>query len=53
MNAMRLATKTRLEYLQQLIQSMGNSPEQREAIHILESLHKDIEENYAEIWIEG
>lgn len=46
---MRLVTKTRLDYLQTLIQSMGDDKAHKEALHILESITRDIEENYAEI----
>ncbi|MBP1155611.1 MULTISPECIES: hypothetical protein [unclassified Paenibacillus] len=46
---MRLVTKTRLDYLQTLIQSMGYDKAHKEALHILESITRDIEENYAEI----
>ncbi|CAG7642718.1 hypothetical protein ACFQI7_10970 [Paenibacillus allorhizosphaerae] len=46
---MRFVTKTRLDYLQSLIQSMGDGEKQREALHLLESITRDIEENYAEI----
>jgi hypothetical protein len=49
---MRFVTQTRLEHLQRLIRSMANAGDgdiQKEALHILESLKRDIEENYAEI----
>lgn len=47
---MRFVTKTRLDYLQTLIQTMGgDGTKQREALHLLESIARDIEENYAEI----
>ncbi|ALS22382.1 MULTISPECIES: hypothetical protein [Paenibacillus] len=46
---MRFVTKTRLDYLQSMIQAMGNDDEHKLALHILESIKRDIEENYAEI----
>ena len=46
---MRLVTKTRLEYLQTLIESISDDKKQREALQLLESIKSDIEENYAEI----
>lgn len=46
---MRFVTKTRLDYLQTMIQAMGNDEEHKLALHILESIKTDIEENYAEI----
>lgn len=46
---MRFVTKTRLDHLQSLIRSMGNDSVHKEALHILESIARDIDENYAEI----
>ncbi|WP_165972186.1 hypothetical protein [Paenibacillus piri] len=46
---MRFVTKTRIEHLQQLIRSMEDRQKRQEALHILESIQRDIEENYAEI----
>lgn len=47
---MRFVTKTRLEYLQTLLlQSIEDTKKQKEALHLLESIERDIEENYAEI----
>ncbi|CAG7618025.1 hypothetical protein PAESOLCIP111_02075 [Paenibacillus solanacearum] len=46
---MRFVTKTRLDYLRSLIESIGSGPKEREALHLLESIARDIEENYAEI----
>ncbi|UUZ79083.1 hypothetical protein LJK88_28075 [Paenibacillus sp. P26] len=46
---MRLVTKTRLDYLQTLIESINDEKKQREALQLLESIKSDIEENYAEI----
>ncbi|WP_165842162.1 hypothetical protein [Paenibacillus xerothermodurans] len=46
---MRLVTKTRLDYLETLIKSIEDKTKQSEALHILESIRRDIEENYAEI----
>jgi hypothetical protein len=46
---MRFVTKTRLDYLQTLLQSIEDKKKQKEAMHLLESIERDIEENYAEI----
>ncbi|MBE1443061.1 hypothetical protein [Paenibacillus sp. OAS669] len=46
---MRLVTKTRIDYLQTLLLCIDDQQKQKEALHILESLTRDINENYAEI----
>ncbi|SCW41527.1 hypothetical protein SAMN04487970_100654 [Paenibacillus tianmuensis] len=46
---MRFGTKTRLDRLQTLLQSIADEQQQKEALHLLESLKRDIDENYAEI----
>lgn len=46
---MRFVTKTRLDRLQTLLRSIADEQQQKEALHLLESLKRDIEENYAEI----
>ncbi len=46
---MRLITKTRLDYLHDLIESMDGDKKKREAQQVLKSIATDIEENYAEI----
>jgi hypothetical protein len=46
---MRFVTKTRLDHLQTLIRFIEDNNKQSEALHILESIKRDIEENYAEI----
>ncbi|MDF2960657.1 MAG: hypothetical protein K0S39_2392 [Paenibacillus sp.] len=46
---MRFVTKTRLNHLQTLMEYIGDSEKQKEALHILESIRRDIDENYAEI----
>ncbi|MCS7463304.1 hypothetical protein N0M98_24580 [Paenibacillus doosanensis] len=46
---MRFVTKTRLDHLQTLIRAIADEQKQKEALHILESITRDIEENYAEI----
>lgn len=46
---MRFVTKTRIDYLQTLLLAIEDRQKQKEALHILESIQRDIEENYAEI----
>jgi len=46
---MRFVTKTRLDYLQTLLRSIEDEGKRKEALHMLESIARDIEENYAEI----
>ncbi|MCP3772941.1 hypothetical protein NLX71_06335 [Paenibacillus sp. MZ04-78.2] len=46
---MRFVTKTRLDRLQTLLRSIADEQQQKEALHLLESLKQDIDENYAEI----
>ncbi|MFB6364554.1 hypothetical protein ACFCP7_10870 [Paenibacillus elgii] len=46
---MRFVTKTRLDRLQTLLRSISDEQQQKEALHLLESLKRDIDENYAEI----
>ncbi|WP_167336449.1 hypothetical protein [Paenibacillus tyrfis] len=46
---MRFVTKTRLDRLQTLLRSIADEQQQKEALHLLESLKRDIDENYAEI----
>ncbi|WP_189597262.1 hypothetical protein [Paenibacillus elgii] len=46
---MRFVTKTRLDRLETLLRSIADEQQQKEALHLLESLKRDIEENYAEI----
>jgi hypothetical protein len=46
---MRWVTKTRLDHLQSLVQSITDVTKLSEANHIIESIRRDIEENYAEI----
>ncbi|MFH5184998.1 hypothetical protein ACHHV8_21450 [Paenibacillus sp. TAB 01] len=47
---MRFVTKTRLDYMQSLLKSaIEDTKKQKEALHLLESIERDIEENYAEI----
>lgn len=47
---MRFTTKTRLDYLGSLLtQSIEDTKKQKEALHLLESIKRDIDENYAEI----
>lgn len=46
---MRFVTKTRIEYLQSLLRSIEDETKRKEALHILDSITRDIDENYAEI----
>lgn len=46
---MKFTTETRLNRLEELLREMENGPLQREALHLLQSLRRDIEGNYAEI----
>jgi hypothetical protein len=46
---MRWVTKTRLDHLHTLLHNINDETTQSEAKHILESIRRDIEENYAEI----
>ncbi|MFE5317764.1 hypothetical protein ACFQ88_03535 [Paenibacillus sp. NPDC056579] len=46
---MRFVTKTRLDYLESLLQAIGDESKRKEALYMLESITRDIEENYAEI----
>jgi hypothetical protein len=46
---MKYTTKARLEYLEQLVRALEDSPQQREILALIESLRVDITDNYAEI----
>jgi hypothetical protein len=46
---LRFVTKTRIEYLQTLLAHITDKQKQSEALQLLESLSRDIDENYAEI----
>ncbi|WP_282942073.1 hypothetical protein [Paenibacillus sp. RC67] len=46
---MRFVTKTRIDYLQTLLRFIEDEDKQKEALHILDSITRDINENYAEI----
>lgn len=46
---MRFVTETRLNHLKSLIQHISDEHTKKEALHMLESIRHDIEENYAEI----
>jgi hypothetical protein len=45
----RYVTQWRLDHLQTLLRSIEDRHIQSEAVHLLESIKRDIEENYAEI----
>lgn len=46
---MKFTTLTRLKYLEKLLQSVDDEKSKQEALHIIQSIKSDIEENYAEI----
>lgn len=46
---MKYTTEARLKRLEELLRQMEKGPLQREALHLLQSLKCDIEDNYAEI----
>jgi len=48
-NNMKYSTKARLDYLEQLVQTLEDAPVKREIISLIESLKADIDVNYAEI----
>lgn len=46
---MRFVTETRLKRLEELIQLIPENDERSHAIHLLNSIRSDIDDNYAEI----
>lgn len=46
---MRFSTKTRFKRLEELIQTIPNVEDRSQALHLLNAIHNDINENYAEI----
>jgi hypothetical protein len=46
---MRFVTETRFKLLEDLIQSIPENDERSLALHLLNSIRSDIDENYAEI----
>ena len=46
---MRFVTQTRINHLRTLLEQIEDRETQKEAAHLLASLERDIEENYAEI----
>ena len=46
---MRFVTETRLKRLEELIRSIPDPEEKSHALHLLDSIRNDIDDNYAEI----